>query len=517
MHIVILHGYILQGTGSNIYVANIAKTWKAQGHRVTVLCQDRNAESLPFVDEFFTDTGQSTMPPPEPGTLRVIVPDINNILPAFIIDKYEGYEVKTIQEMDDKEIETHISMVAGVLRNICVHQKVDRVFANHALLNPAIADEALKELNIPFDIKIHGSAIEFCVVPEPRLKKYIYKSFEHTNKIIAGTIHIKNRIIEVFGKEIDTEKIKIIPPGIDPDLFVIADNFDKTNVSFLKEVKKIISEQPNGRNSRKIKPLVFPEKIPPNKLHAELVEKTFEYNQRVVDFDLPDKWDINKNTPVIFFFGKFLQTKGIGELLSIAPSIIRNNPDLRFVFSGFGSYREHMEELLNAFQEGNLIKARTIGKAGSFISEINIEDYFFKISEGIRNKIIITGFLPHQALSKLLPLASVCIVPSRLSEAFGMVGVEAMACGVIPICNNHSGLKDILKVLSKDLPKLGNITIKERQSFFNSLSDTILDTLKFIYPEGFDNKTKLNFTRKKLREIAIDNFSWDKIAKQLIS
>ena len=52
MQLIILHGYLLQGTGSNIYVANIAKAWRKQGHAVTVVCQDRTAEALPFVEEF---------------------------------------------------------------------------------------------------------------------------------------------------------------------------------------------------------------------------------------------------------------------------------------------------------------------------------------------------------------------------------------------------------------------------------------------------------------------------------
>jgi len=52
MHLVLLHGYLLQGTGSNIYVANIAKAWRSQGHAVTVVCQDLQAGVLPFVDEY---------------------------------------------------------------------------------------------------------------------------------------------------------------------------------------------------------------------------------------------------------------------------------------------------------------------------------------------------------------------------------------------------------------------------------------------------------------------------------
>ena len=51
MHLVLLHGYLLTGTGSNIYVANVVRAWAAQGHAVTVVCQEPAAASLSFVDE----------------------------------------------------------------------------------------------------------------------------------------------------------------------------------------------------------------------------------------------------------------------------------------------------------------------------------------------------------------------------------------------------------------------------------------------------------------------------------
>ena len=175
-----------------------------------------------------------------------------------------------------------------------------------------------------------------------------------------------------------------------------------------------------------------------------------------------------------------------------------------------------MEQLLDAFCEGNLKKALKIGKAGNFISEINIKKHFMQISEEIRKRIIITGFLNHSLLSEILPMASVCLVPSKLSEAFGMVAVEAMSCGVIPICNNHSGLKDILGILKINCPELTSVTVTNRSSFFDKLPETIENTLKFIYPNGYKNHSKINEIRKQLRTIAVENFSWNKIAEELL-
>ena len=51
MHLVLLHGYLLTGTGSNIYVANVARAWATQGHAVTVVCQEPEAASLAFVND----------------------------------------------------------------------------------------------------------------------------------------------------------------------------------------------------------------------------------------------------------------------------------------------------------------------------------------------------------------------------------------------------------------------------------------------------------------------------------
>ncbi len=43
----------------------------------------------------------------------------------------------------------------------------------------------------------------------------------------------------------------------------------------------------------------------------------------------------------------------MGELLAIAPKLISQRPTLKFVFCGSGPYREHMHQLLFAYQDGD--------------------------------------------------------------------------------------------------------------------------------------------------------------------
>ena len=48
--VLIFHGYLLRGTGSNVYNANVAQALARLGHEVHLLCQDREAASLDWVD-----------------------------------------------------------------------------------------------------------------------------------------------------------------------------------------------------------------------------------------------------------------------------------------------------------------------------------------------------------------------------------------------------------------------------------------------------------------------------------
>ena len=44
MRILLWHGYLLGGTGSNVYTRALAREWARAGHEVTVVCQERNPE-----------------------------------------------------------------------------------------------------------------------------------------------------------------------------------------------------------------------------------------------------------------------------------------------------------------------------------------------------------------------------------------------------------------------------------------------------------------------------------------
>ena len=107
MRVLIFHGYLLSGTGSNVYNASLARAMRGMGHEVHLVCQDRDAGDLDWVD-FVGDwdsgelqvkaTGEE--PAEDAGSATVYTPDIGGLLPVFVRDRYAGFEVKTYLRAD---------------------------------------------------------------------------------------------------------------------------------------------------------------------------------------------------------------------------------------------------------------------------------------------------------------------------------------------------------------------------------------------------------------------------------
>ncbi|MGB0092147.1 MAG: hypothetical protein WBP81_06400, partial [Solirubrobacteraceae bacterium] len=68
MKILLWHGYLLGGTGSNVYTRALARGWSVMGHDVTVVSQERAPERY--------DLGGA-------ATVRPELPD--DLLPVFVL------------------------------------------------------------------------------------------------------------------------------------------------------------------------------------------------------------------------------------------------------------------------------------------------------------------------------------------------------------------------------------------------------------------------------------------------
>ncbi|MGA2165392.1 MAG: glycosyltransferase, partial [Solirubrobacteraceae bacterium] len=168
MRILIFHGYLLAGTGSNIYNARLAGALVGLGHEVHLLCQDRHPERQPFVDA----TGDWEQGELRLHTLREPVrctayrPAIGGLLPVYVEDPYEGIEARAFARCSDTEIERYIEANVAAVRELVELVQPDVALANHVVMGPAILARALAH-RVPYAVKVHGSALEYTVKPDP--------------------------------------------------------------------------------------------------------------------------------------------------------------------------------------------------------------------------------------------------------------------------------------------------------------------------------------------------------------
>ncbi|HWE82153.1 MAG TPA: glycosyltransferase, partial [Gaiellaceae bacterium] len=119
MRILLWHGYLLDGTGSNVYTRALAREWSLAGHDVTVVSQEPAPERY--------DIGRAeTVRPELPGGL----------LPVFVLDRYPGgLEARLLQDFTRAERERYVEANAAVLRDL---GPADLVFTNHVLMGGAV-------------------------------------------------------------------------------------------------------------------------------------------------------------------------------------------------------------------------------------------------------------------------------------------------------------------------------------------------------------------------------------------
>src|ERR1700748_972626 len=97
MRVLIFHGYMLRGTGSNIYNANLARALASLGHEVHLLCQDREVRI---------------------EGVQIHNPDIGGAVPGFAKDPYEGFDVKAFPELSEAELERYLEANVAAVREV---------------------------------------------------------------------------------------------------------------------------------------------------------------------------------------------------------------------------------------------------------------------------------------------------------------------------------------------------------------------------------------------------------------
>jgi len=172
--------------------------------------------------------------------------------------------------------------------------------------------------------------------------------------------------------------------------------------------------------------------------------------------------------------------------------------------------------MIQALGDGYLEVFTACARAGEFVETAYLSTWFRRLEPAETDRITVTGILDHGALGRLLQLASLTIVPSKWPEAFGMVAVEAMAAGVLPLCNDHAGLRDVIEAVGAASPEMADLMRLDRKTFVEQLPDKIQTALSYLYPNGFADRCRRQQVAEQLHRISAEKFSWDGIARRLL-
>ena len=494
MRTLIFHGYLLRGTGSNIYNASLAKALVKLGHEVHLLCQDRQAGELDFVDAVGRWEGGELQVETlrEPVRCTAYLPDIGEVLPVYVADEYEGFRAVRFADLGDDELDAYLDANVRAVREVGERSRAEVALANHLVMGPAIMARAVGG-RLPYAVKVHGSALEYTVRPEPeRFLPYAREGLEQAAAVLVGSRHTAESLWEVMGDPNLPDRTRLGPPGVDADTFV--------------------PREPDEAAERL------------TALADRLAGASGGWGGDAGASDALRAID-PRSERIVGYVGKLLVSKGVDLLLAAWPLVWAAAGDARLVVVGFGTYREGLERLMRALERGDLDDAREVARLGRELEggppkELNyltafLDDLpasYLDDAADAFERVHFTGRLEHDDLPDLLPAFLAQVVPSTFPEAFGMVAVEAAACGALPLSAAHSGLAEVTRQLREavDEPVRPLLSFERGPGAVEEIAGKLVEWLSMAPEER-------GRARAALSEEARRRFGWEGVAQRVIA
>ena len=160
--------------------------------------------------------------------------------------------------------------------------------------------------------------------------------------------------------------------------------------------------------------------VNPNKIEIfhNTIDPFFNYPHQFRKPDyLLERYRIDKNDKIILTLTRLSYTekyKGYDKVIAVLPKVIRKYPNLKYLIAGKPDDLEknRLESLIQLYK--------------------------------LENHVFLAGFIAEEEVTDHYKLADVFVMPSK-KEGFGIVFIEAMACGLPVIAGNQDGSVDALK------------------------------------------------------------------------
>ena len=320
------------------------------------------------------------------------------------------------------------------------------------------------EFNVPCFDQYPTSDVVFYDLTKEQLKIYI----EEFRKVLEEEIKsfkpdiIHTQHLWVWSSIVPDYDIPTVVTSHGSDImgYDIDNSFYPFCIKTIKDCKKVITI---SKMNNKLVTNRFPEaKEKVITLKNGYDPKIF-YIQDLDKKEVLKKYKIEKEyEKIVLYAGRLTENKGIDVLLNAAAKY-EDGKTLTIIAGG-----------------GGLL--RTLKKQAK---ELNLKDIAFVGDQSQRN------------LNRLYNIADVLAVPSRV-EGFGLVAVEALACGTPVVATNNGGMTDFIS------DKVGALVDAE--------DDIALEKAITKIISG-----KRKFKREELEKYAKDNYSQDVVIRELIN
>ena len=308
---------------------------------------------------------------------------------------------------------------------------------------------ALKELNQNFEIvllKKSNLFYKILFIIESFLKFMFYKP----DFILCN--HVNFTPLAYFYKKIFKANYGFIAYGI--EVWNLKNHLGLTNTNFIVSLSRYTKNKilENNKNFnfdiQIINPAVETEKFKPLNSREEVLAK----------YNLPSD---QKIILTICRFDKSEKYKGYDKVIETLPKVLDKIRNIIYVLVG----------------EGN-----DIDDLNMLIEELNLKE-----------KVYFLGSIKNDLIPQILSIADVFVMPSK-GEGFGIVFIEALACGVPVIAGNKDASREALLD--------GELGILVDPDNIDEIAEAIIKVLKGEAPKHLYDK---NYLRQKV----IENFGFE--------
>ena len=542
--ICILHGYLLEGSGSNLWTRSITESLCRQGHDVHLMAQENHPERYDFITEarrYRQDGEVETIyrrDPVHPGRCVLHKPDLGEMLPVYVWDRYEEFpRVVPMVDLSDDEVEAYVSRNERALLRIVRENGITAMHANHAVLMSVVAQRVSAATGVPFAVMPHGSALEFAVRRDERFLRLAEGAFTAASRVFVIGDEMRERVRGILGAVPGLEaKFSGLHLGVDTSQFELVPRSERR--ATLAKMAASLQGVKRGKRAAQSESMRARLRgdMQPEEMRALFAAEDGAYEAKAPDAEVEARLEAVgwESEPTLLFVGRLISSKGIQSVIAALPLILAARPDLRLLVVGHGPLREPLEALLWALEHGEPgmvehivahgrelegspegeAEGAELTQVARFLEQLQargeLDAYYAAAREHVRaDRVVFTGYLTHRELRYLFPCCDVAVFPSVVKEAGPLVFLEALASGAFPLGTYFAGMKASIDSVAAALPAEDADAMK----LDPAPERTVADIVRRVPPALALSERH----RETLYQVARDRYDWKSVATKLVT